>query len=292
MISLARLEGFYWVARTQGYARAARSFPYPITQPGVHQQVRRLEDEVGTPLFERVGKDRVVLTPAGQVLYAAVAPFYEQLASVVATVKGGAVGGTLRIHAAGMPLRHLLPAWLRRLQAKRPDIDLALQEVRTADLAALRGGEADVLVDYLESVPDDLAVQPIGKAKAFLALPSSHPLASHKHVEVSQLKDEPFIFYSADDRLRALQLRALESHGVVARKGPAADSSETILAFIAAGLGYSLVPALQDGGPRVAGVTVQPLTRPVVHFPIYACWRKSASKHPLVRAALELAPHA
>ena len=36
MIQLQRLEGFYWVARCEGYARAARSFPYPITQPGVH----------------------------------------------------------------------------------------------------------------------------------------------------------------------------------------------------------------------------------------------------------------
>ena len=40
------------------------------------------------------------------------------------------------------------------------------------------------------------------------------------------------------------------------------------------------------------GVSVLPLTRPVVHFPIYACWRKKAAEHPLVRAALELAPHA
>ena len=43
MIQLQRLEGFYRVARAEGYARAARSFPYPITQPGVHQQVKRLE---------------------------------------------------------------------------------------------------------------------------------------------------------------------------------------------------------------------------------------------------------
>src|SRR5689334_7888215 len=129
MISLARLEGFYWVARTQGYSRAARSFPYPITQPGVHQQVSRLEAEVGAPLFERVGKDRVVLTPAGKLLYDVVAPFYEQLPAVVAAVKGGTVGGTLKIHAAGLPLRHLVPPWLRRLQAKRPDIEVALSEV-------------------------------------------------------------------------------------------------------------------------------------------------------------------
>ena len=65
-MNLQRLEGFYWVAKLQGYARAARSFPYPITQPGVYQQVRRLEDDLGVKLFERVGKDKVVLTPRGQ----------------------------------------------------------------------------------------------------------------------------------------------------------------------------------------------------------------------------------
>ena len=51
MTSLDRLTGFYWVARTEGYARAVRSFPYPITEPGIHQQVRRLETELGVRLF-------------------------------------------------------------------------------------------------------------------------------------------------------------------------------------------------------------------------------------------------
>src|SRR5881227_119414 len=99
-LSLARLEGFYWVARTQGYARAARAFPYPITQPGVHQQVRRLEEELGVKLFERVGKDRVVLTPRGQVLFDAIVGFFEQLPVIEARVRGGVIGGTLKMHAA------------------------------------------------------------------------------------------------------------------------------------------------------------------------------------------------
>ena len=63
-----RLEGFYWVARTGGYAKAARAFPYGITQPAVHQQVRKLEQELGVALFERVGKDRMQLTAAGREL--------------------------------------------------------------------------------------------------------------------------------------------------------------------------------------------------------------------------------
>jgi DNA-binding transcriptional LysR family regulator len=83
MIQIHRLEGFYWVARTGGYARAARAFPYPITQPAVHQQVKKLEGELGVTLFERVGKSEMALTPAGIRLYEFVRPFYEGMAGVV-----------------------------------------------------------------------------------------------------------------------------------------------------------------------------------------------------------------
>ena len=51
MIQIQRLEGFFWVATTGGYARAARAFPYPITQPAVHQQVKKLERELDITLF-------------------------------------------------------------------------------------------------------------------------------------------------------------------------------------------------------------------------------------------------
>ncbi|MBC7174006.1 MAG: LysR family transcriptional regulator, partial [Polyangiaceae bacterium] len=119
MIQLGRLEGFYRVAIAEGYARAARAFPYPITQPGVHQMVRRLEAELGVLLFERTSKDRVVLTPAGRMLFDHVAPFLEGLPSVVERLRGGVVGGTLRIHASGHALREVLPPWLARIEARR-----------------------------------------------------------------------------------------------------------------------------------------------------------------------------
>ncbi|HLL55899.1 MAG TPA: LysR family transcriptional regulator [Myxococcaceae bacterium] len=289
-IQLQRLEGFYWVARTQGYARAARAFPYPITQPGVHQQVKRLEADLGVPLFERVGKDRVILTPAGQALYAFVSPFLEQLPGVVQALRGGTVGGTLRIHAAAHLLRHLMPQWLRRLQAKRPDIEVALAEMKTADLGLLRSGETDLFVDHLDEVPEDVEVLEVARVRAFIALPSSHPLAKRKALQLEDLKDEGFIGYNADRKLRDLQLRALSLHGISPRRMYSADTSETILGFVAAGLGFSLVPSLLPHGPKEAGVVAHRLMRPPAEFPIYAAWRKGGPPNPLVEAALSFAP--
>jgi DNA-binding transcriptional LysR family regulator len=287
---LQRLEGFYWVARHQGYARAARAFPYPITQPGVHQQISRLEEELGVKLFERTGKDRVVLTAAGRALHAFVAPFLEQLPLVVASLKEGSFAGTLRIGASGLVLRHLLPPWLRRVKAKRPEIDVALSELKMADLPLLRSGEVDLLVDHLPEVPDDVAVRRVGEARTFIALPSDHPLASKRTVALPELTGEPFIAYHADLKSRELQLRALERFGGPPGRMHAADSAESILGLVAAGIGWSLVPWLSGAGPRVAGVVTRPLDVPGAAFPIYATWRRAGPPNPFVQAALDLVP--
>lgn len=290
MIPLQRLEGFYWVARTEGYARAARAFPYPITQPGVHQQVRRLERDLGVTLFERVGKDRVRLTAAGRALFDRVAPLYESLTGFEAALKAGTYGGRLRIHAASLHLRHLLPRWLRKLQTKRPDIEVILSEVRAPDVTPLRLGEADLLIDHLFAVPSDVQVQVVGQMQTFLVVPSNHPLASTRAVKLRELRGDTFIAYNQDQGGRALQLGALELSGVRPERVFAADSAETILGFVAAGIGFSLIPWLSAGGPRVPGVVAHPLRLEGSTFPIHAAWRKGAAPNPLVEAALALAP--
>jgi hypothetical protein len=79
MIDLHRLAGFWLVATEGGYSRAARAADYPITQPALHQQVKKLEGEVGLELLERIGKDRMRPTPAGAHLLAFVTPFLRDL---------------------------------------------------------------------------------------------------------------------------------------------------------------------------------------------------------------------
>lgn len=291
-VQLQRLEGFYWVARLEGYARAARAFPYPISQPGVHQQVRRLEEELGTKLFERVSKDRVVPTAAGRSLYAFVAPFLEQLPGQLAALRTGTFAGTLRVHAAGLVLRQLLPAWLRRVHRRHPHIEVALTQLACADLAVLRSGESDLLVDYLEEVPEDICVRRVGQTRSFLAMPSDHPEAKKKRPSLAALAKDTFIAYHADLRIRALQLRALEVHGRRPERLYAADSAETILGFVAAGVGWSIIPWIEPRGPRVPGVVAVPFRVPGATFPVYAAWRRDAPPNPFVEAALALAPDA
>ena len=287
MIGLNRLEGFYWVARSGGYAKAARAFPWPITQPGVHQQVRRLETELQVRLFERTGKDSVALTPQGRALFEHVAPFYEALPALESSLKGGAVGGTLRIHAAPHVLRHVMPPWLRTLHRQRPDIEVQLTEARSADLELVRRGEADLLVDWVPEVPADLEAKQVGEVRAFIVLPSDHALAKRSRVGLSELGGTPFVAYHSDKALRGLQEEAFRQAGVKPKVTHAADSSETILGFVAAGLGFSLVPSGNERGPHVAGVVSYPLERPRAVFPLWALWKRRSHRNPLIEAALK-----
>ena len=86
-------------------------------------------------------------------------------------------------------------------------------------------------------------------------------------------------------------LWAAEALGGTLREGHAADSTASLLGLVAAGLGFSVVPALDVRGPRRAGVRSIRLRLPGAELPVHAAWVKGFA-HPLVKAALAVAPEA
>jgi DNA-binding transcriptional LysR family regulator len=290
MVQLNRLEGFYWVAKTGGYSKAARAFPYPITQPAVYQQVKKLEADVGAKLFERVGKDTLLLTPAGQTLHEFVAPFFAGLQSVLRAIRAGEFGGELRIHAGTMFLRGLLPAWLRRLERRRPDVRVDLQEMEEEFCTPLETGEADLIVSHLPNIPDGIESKRVATIYGFLVLPEDHRLARRKRINVRDLRDEVFVGYRPGTLRQRLQLEELARSGVTPQRTVAATSADTILGFVESGIGYSLIPSLHPDGPRLKGIVARPLPGKRHHYPVYAAWRKSSASNPLLEAALATAP--
>ena len=217
MNSLDRLTGFYWVARTGGYARAVRAFPYPITEPGVHQQVRRLEAELGVRLFRRAAKDRMVLTPHGRALH-----------DVVGSVHRGAPdhgrraqGGQLRRHAAG-----------RRRRAPRPGAAAGLAPRSSTGAtggrrhahrapgarrdAQLRTGELDLVVDHLPEMAADVEAREVARALGLPGGPGQRiPPRAGPRVDPRRLTELPFLTFAADPASRSLQRRAVEALGRV-----------------------------------------------------------------------------
>jgi DNA-binding transcriptional LysR family regulator len=174
MIDLHRLAGFHLVATSGGYAKAARAAAYPITQPALHQQVKKLEAEVGVELLMRVGKDTMQPTPAGQRLLDFVTPFFRDLPRVVEGVRTGDYDGALTIHAESLLIRQLLPGWLLALRKRRPKAQLTLQELLQVDVDVLRRGAADVMLAHLTEIPDDIAAQQVATGYACLVVPKAN----------------------------------------------------------------------------------------------------------------------
>lgn len=290
MIQLHRLEGFYWVARTGGYARAARAFPYPITQPAVHQQVKKLESELGVALFERVGKDRMLPTAAGAHLYGFTRPFFEGLPGLIRSLREGDYGGELRIRTAALILRGLMPAWIKRLQKRCPDVQVQLEETLRPALGALRHGEADLLVDHIPEVPPDVSTMHVATVRPFIVMPRGHRLANRKRIPLSAFGDDTFISYTPGLLPRDLQMQALARQGATPTRVLSASTADGILGFVESGLGWSLVPSLDVAGPRSKGLAVAPLTSPRIEFPVVAAWRRDTPENPVLDAALEVAP--
>jgi DNA-binding transcriptional LysR family regulator len=286
MIQLHRLEGFYRVALARSYTRAAREFPYPISQPGVYQQVHKLEQELGTPLFERAGKDRVEPTAAGRALFAFCAPFFEQLPGVARAIAERRTGGVLRIDAAPLEIRQVLPPWLKRLRRARPDIELQLEEVQTPDPARLRACQADLIVDHLPDPPPDLHTRRIASHRAFIVLPASYPVPASRKQLCALLSARPFVAFQPNEFQHALQMHGLQRLGIAVQPGLSASSTEAILGFVQAELGYSLLPWPSERGPRARGVRAIRLNGPGTEFDVVLAWRARSVPDPLIEAAL------
>ena len=290
MIQIHRLEGFYWVARTGGYARAARAFPYPITQPAVHQQVKKLEGELGLSLFERIGKDRMKLTPAGERLHRFVAPFFEGLPGVVRSLVDGDYGGEIHLSVAALALRYILPSWIKRVHRVHPGIQVHMTEAPNPDLEVLRRGEVDLVVDYFPEIPSDCASLQVGEMRPFLILPRNHELARQEKVRLPECAGETFIAYTPGLLPHQLQMQALSFFGVTPPGMLSASAAESIIGFVEAGLGYSLIPSFEAHGPKSRGIKAFPIDSPHVSYEVYAVWRKDTPENPVLDALLEEAP--
>lgn len=287
MVQLYQLEGFYRVAVHGGYARAARAFPYPITQPAVHQQVRKLEQDLGQALFERVGHDRVALTAVGRRLFEFCEPFFRELPDVLRDIAAGLATGPLRIEAGALEVRYVLPAWLRRVRAAHPELRVDLREIEAPDYERLRRGEVDIIVEHLPDRPSDLEARTIATHYGFLVVPSDLVVAKGRAALLAQLSRMPFISFHPAQREHALQLAALREHGLTPARVISSTGTDSILGFVEAGLGFSIVPWPQRQGPERRGIRCIRQPGRDARFAISAVWKKRKPTAALIQAALD-----
>src|ERR1700716_2550280 len=245
-MEMHQLAYFESVSRHLHFTRAAEELH--VAQPSVSQQIRKLETELGTPLFHRM-KPHVALTEAGQTFLPHARAVLQRLAEARLEVQelSGLRKGTLAVGAPPSVGAHLLPRALAAFSRRHPGITLEFREAGSRTLLnLLEDGELDMAVVIQPIRHPALETLPLLEEELLLAVPRQHPLADgHRRVRLAQLREEPFVLlregtYDLRDQTLAACRRA-GFEPLVALDGGEMDS---MLRFVAAGIGLAILPEM------------------------------------------------
>src|SRR5438445_231288 len=132
-MNIHHLELFYFVAKHGGIAAAVRNIPYGIQQPAVSGQIAKLEESLGTKLFQR---RPFALSPSGLELFEFIKPFFDNIEIVGEKLRQNR-SPQLRIAAPSIVLHDYIPELLQKLRTKFPEFRLYLHEAARAEAERL-----------------------------------------------------------------------------------------------------------------------------------------------------------
>lgn len=255
-----------------------------LNQSTLSRQIQSLEESLGVPLFERVGK-RLVLTEAGRAL----APYAVAMGQAAASLDRGALGrseaveGTVTISATDAVSMFLLPPILHRIRAEAPGVTVHILVANT--LSDLRRREADIAIRHLRPTEPELIGRFIREATAgFYA--SRDWVARHGHPHrAEQARGAVFIGSAIDSRfadyLRELGLElGPESFRI------ACENSLVAWALTRQGLGISpIMREVAAGMPDLVEVLEE---LPPVTFPIWLLTHREVHSARRIRLVFDI----
>jgi DNA-binding transcriptional LysR family regulator len=249
MLDLRRLRVLAEVARRGSFSAAADALY--LSQSAVSQQVATLEKEVGLPLLERTS-DGPKLTDAGATLVghadAAIARLEEAEQEVAAIA--GLEGGELRIASFPTASAVLLTEALAEFKTTHPGVRLSVTEAEPEQsLPMLHAAEVDLALtfDYttLPAAEErDVERELLLSESMYVALPRDHPLAAADRVRLADLAEEAWVCGTRPSSCSRAVVETCRAAGFDPRIAFESDEYAVLQGYVAAGLGYTLLPDL------------------------------------------------
>ena len=239
-----RLQVFHAVAEVSSFTRAAETLH--MTQPAVTHQIRQLEEELGTRLFDR-SNNRISLTEAGSEVFGYAARILGLYGEMQESVKAltGERAGLVTLGASTTVAEYMLPELLGDFRERFPDVRIRLRVANTDAVVAM---VADNTIDLgvVEGAVDNgqLLVEPCRHDELQVLVPPDHALAAHETVRPEELLPWPFLFREDGSGTRSVIERYLVEHGIdVARLEQPFElgSTEAIKGAVRAGTGISIL---------------------------------------------------
>jgi DNA-binding transcriptional LysR family regulator len=241
-MDLRQLEIIRAIADTGSFTAAGDKLH--VSQSAISRQILLLEDELGEPVFHRIGR-RIRITPAGESLLQLSHRVFQDLQDTVSGIsdKRETLRGTMRLVGGMTVCLYVFPALLAEVRRIHPNLDLKVT-VGSAErsIAMLRAGAGDIGLVTLPVEASDLVSVPVLQEELLLITYPTHPLAKKKQITAADLGNQPFVLFETGSITR----RLVEGLFTRERIDPAiimeTENVEIIKAMVRNGLGISIIP--------------------------------------------------
>jgi DNA-binding transcriptional LysR family regulator len=270
-MELRQLTYFLTLCETLHFTRAAEKLG--IAQPTLSQQVRALEESVGLPLFDRLGK-RIALTEAGAILKRHSEAIFRSLEGVNRELDDlrAFKAGTLVVGVLPSELECRLAPFFAGFYHAHPGILLRLLSAVDVERRVL-DNEVDLGITQLPVHDDRLVSVSLYHEEYVVVVAPGHPLASRESIALADLADVPMVMYPVGFPGREVVDRRFRELGLQLDAVVETSSNPSLIEFVAAGVGAAILPhillnavhhpelrliALNDGPPtREIGIVYQ-----------------------------------
>lgn len=288
-MDLRRLRYFVAVAEERSVGRAAERLR--MAQPPLSVQIRKLESEIGAPLFRR-GTRGMELTDAGQALLSRASEALALAAEGAEAARTVAAGQRRRLSVGYMfVLAHaVLPKLVPELRRSLPGVDLEFVELSASTREARLLDRSVTAALCMPSIHHpEIQVTRIGAQRLTLVVPARSPLARLSAVPVRKLQGRPLIALPRpdEDPASSAVIALLRRHQVSMPIAGRVETAHSAISLVLAGEGLAILPACAElGSPR--GVVFRPFLDAADTIEIAVCWRRDSSS-PLIRNFLKCA---
>ncbi|WP_042476183.1 LysR family transcriptional regulator [Bacillus ndiopicus] len=264
-MELRQLRYFVAVAEREHISEAAEFLH--VAQSAVSRQIANLEEELGTPLFERVGRN-VKLTPVGKI-------FLEHSLTALKAIDFATKQveeyldpkkGVIKVGFPTSLASYVLPTVISAFKREYPDVAFQLRQGSYKYLIeAVKNRELNLaLLGPIPPKDDSINVNVLFSENMYALLPISHPLHKKETINLTDLRNDDFVMFPEGYILHKVVMDACRSSGFAPKITSVGEDMDALKGLVAAGIGVTLLPesSLYDSTPRL---TVKiPIVMPVI----------------------------
>ncbi|MGH9240594.1 MAG: LysR family transcriptional regulator [Vicinamibacterales bacterium] len=252
-MDLRQLEIIRAIADTGSFTAAGEKLH--VSQSAISRQILLLEEELGEPVFHRIGR-RIRITPAGESLLQLSHRVFQDLQETVSTIseKRDSLSGTIRLVGGMTVCLYVFPTLLAEVRRVHPHLDLKVT-VGSAErsIAMLRSGAGDLGMITLPVEATDLVSVPVLQEELLLITYPAHPLAKKKSIAPADLDKQDFVLFETGSITRRLVEQFFAREGVNPKVIMETENVEIIKAMVRNGLGISIIPSQAAASDVKAG---------------------------------------